>query len=503
MIDHTPARPPRLSKSRFLSGLQCQKRLYLEIHAPHLATAPDDRRQSMLDAGQEIGRFAHRCFPGGVLVAETHRHVSAALEKTAALMADPQVTAIFEGALQFESILIRADVLERVDQSWRLIEVKAAARVRAVHLDDLAVQTYVLRGNGLDPAGIFLMHVNRQYAYPGGDLNPEKLFVMADCTEAVEERLRDMPARLEQMRSIIGRSQAPDVEPDGHCHSPYACQFWASCTASKPARWIYHLPGDGKVVRRLRKQGIETIDAIPPQTPLTRVQRCVRDNVEWISPRLAGVLQSVCYPVHHLDFETFMPALPLYAGTRPYQPLPMQWSNHTETADGSLHHTARLCTSQHDPREEIAMSVLESVGEEGSICVYSDAEEYILKSLADAIPHLKKDLLRVVARLWDLLAVIQLHYYHPDFQGSFSMKSVLPALVPPLAYGDLEIRDGMTASMMYRRMMFVETDWVERQRVAAALHAYCARDTLGMVEIRRTLSRKARAAAGSPGSIET
>ncbi len=495
MTRYTPDRPPRLSKSRFLSGLQCQKRLYLEIHDPQLATEPDDRRQSILDMGQEIGHTARRCFPDGVLVAETHRQIPAALEKTAALVADPQVRAIFEGAFQFEGTLVRVDVLERVGQAWRLIEVKASARVKSVHLDDLAVQTYVLRGDGLEVSGTFLMHVNRQYTYPGGDLELKKLFVMEDLTEGVGERLPRIPAHLEQMRSTVGHSQAPDVEPDGHCHSPYSCPFWEHCTASKPARWIYHLPGDNKIVRRLRKQGIETIDDIPPQVPLTRVQQCVRDNVEWISPRLADALQSVRYPVHHLDFETFMPAIPLYARTRPYQLLPMQWSNHTEMEDGSLHHTARLCMARHDPREEIAVSVLESVGKEGSICVYSDSERYILQSLADAVPRLRVDLLLVVKRLWDLLPVMQTHYYHPDFQGLFSMKSVLPVLVPSLDYGDLEIRDGATASTVYQKMMLVETDWVECQRVATALHAYCARDTLGMVELRRALSRKAQAAA--------
>ncbi|MDD9859133.1 MAG: DUF2779 domain-containing protein [Nitrospira sp.] len=494
MTHYTPDRPHRLSKSRFLSGLQCQKRLYLEIHDPQLATEPDDRRQSILDMGQEVGQIARRCFPDGVLVAETHRQIPAALEKTAALVADPNVPAIFEGAFQCDGTLIRVDVLERVGQTWRLIEVKASARVKSVHLDDLAVQTYVIRGDGLEVSGTLLMHVNRQYTYPGGDMELEKLFVMEDLTQEVEERIPGIPARLEQMRSTIGHSQVPDVEPDGHCHSPYTCPFWAHCTASKPARWIYHLPGDNRIVHRLRKQGIETIDDIPPQVSLTRVQQCVRDNVEWISPRLADALQSVHYPVHHLDFETFMPAIPLYARTRPYQLLPMQWSNHTEMEDGSLRHTARLCMAQHDPREEIAVSVLESVGEEGSICVYSDSERYILKALADAVPHLRRDLLRVVQRLWDLLPVMQTHYYHPDFHGLFSLKSVLPVLVPSLDYGDLEIRDGATASTMYQKVMFVETDWVESQRVASALHAYCARDTLGMVELRRALSRKAQSA---------
>ena len=255
-------------------------------------------------------------------------------------------------------------------------------------------------------------------------------------------------------------------------------------------------------MRRLRQQGIETIDEIPPQVSLPHLQQRMRENVEWISPELAERLQSVRYPVHHLDFETVMPAVPLYARTHPYQPVPIQWSNHTEAEDGSLRHTDYLCTEQKDPREEIAMSLLASVGEEGSICVYSEYEHYIVKALAEAVPRLRKDLLRVGERLWDLLLVLQTHYYHPDFQGSFSIKSVLPALVPSLDYGDLEIKDGATASAMYHRMMFTVTDWVERQRLASALHAYCERDTLGMVELRRVLSQKvwsaARSQAGRP-----
>lgn len=493
----SPRDPTRLSKSRFLSGLQCHKRLYLEIHDPQLAAVVDDRRQMMLDMGKEINEVAHRYFHGGVLVAEDYRHSTAALEKTAALMADPNVPAIFEGAFQFEGTFVRVDVLERVDGGWRLIEVKAAARVKSVHLEDLAVQTHVVRGNGLDLSGVFLMHVNRQYAYPGGDVDLQQLFVLEDLTEAIHEKLPGIPPRLNEMRAILGQSRVPNVEPDHHCHSPYECPFWSHCTASKPARWIYYLPGRKDLVRRFRQQGIETIDEIPVQATLPHLPQRVRENVEWMSPKLAEKLHSIRYPVHHLDFETVMPAVPLYARTHPYQPIPIQWSNHTEAEDGSLRHSAYLCTEQKDPREEIAMSLLESVGEEGSICVYSEYEQYIVKALAEAVPHLRKDLLRVGERLWDLLEVLQTHYYHPDFQGSFSIKSVLPALVPSLDYGDLEIKDGATASAMYHTMMFVVTDWVERQRLESALLAYCARDTLGMVELRRVLSQRVKSAVTS------
>jgi len=374
--------------------------------------------------------------------------------------------------------------------AWRLIEVKAASRVKRVHLDDVAVQTYVLKGTGLVLAGSCLMHINRHYEYPGGEIDWHQLFAIEDISEAVAERLPLVPGRLTQLRGILAQAGPPEIQPDGHCHRPFVCPYWDYCTKHKPERWIFHLPGNQDFVRTMMQQDVEIIDEIPSSASLTILQRRMKDNVEWVSPNLSRYLQAVQYPVHHLDFETAMPAIPLYEGTRPYQPLPVQWSNHTECADRSLRHESYLCLENKDPREELALSMLASLGEEGSICVYSEYERYVLKSLAEALPSLRKDLLGLLHRLWDLLDVLQGHYYHPAFKGSFSMKSVLPALVPSLGYDDLEIRDGASATMYYHRMVFLETDWVEKQRIAHALHEYCARDTLGMVELRRALHQR-------------
>ncbi|MBA3967700.1 MAG: DUF2779 domain-containing protein, partial [Nitrospirales bacterium] len=154
-------------------------------------------------------------------------------------------------------------------------------------------------------------------------------------------------------------------------------------------------------------------------------------------------------------------------------------------------HHHYLCTDGRDPREEVAMSLLESVGDAGTICVYSEYERFLLFALGDVLPQLKPILSKVVRRLWDLLSVIQQHYYHPDFHGSYSIKTVLPALVPALAYDDLTIQNGAVAAVMYQKMVFHETDLMERAHIAQALHEYCGRDTWAMVELRRVLLDRA------------
>jgi uncharacterized protein DUF2779 len=271
------------------------------------------------------------------------------------------------------------------------------------------------------------------------------------------------------------------------------CPFWAHGTKDKPARWIYYLPGSRRVYQDLVALGVQTIEEIPAGYPLQLTQQRVKDNVEWIGPGLRPALGTVEYPVHHLDFVTLASAIPLYANTRPYQPVPFQWSNHIETGKGALRHEAYLCPDARDPREKLAVALLKSVGRKGSICTYTGYEQGVLTSLADALPRLRQDLLRVCNRLWDLHPVVKAHYHHPAFAGSYSIKAVLPAVAPALAYDDLEIQEGTMASLQFHRMVFENVDAAEQARIRTALLKYCERDTLAMVELRRALLSKPEA----------
>ncbi|SLM49146.1 conserved protein of unknown function [Nitrospira japonica] len=491
-----PTAPPRLSKSKFLSGLQCLKRVYLEIHKPFLATPPDAATRALLAMGHEIGLEAQRRFPGGVPVSAGVRQREAALARTATLIEDPAVPAIFEGAFESGGVFVRVDILERKRDaetgasSWRLIEVKSSTRVKDLHLSDLAIQSYVLLQAGIRLAGSCLMHINTGYRYGGGDLDLEQLFAIEDVSEAVAKRSAEVSGLLTVMKERLTALEPPDVEPGSHCLSPYACPFWAHCTKEKPDRWIYRLSGPKAAVEGLARQGISTIDAIPPATPLTPLQRRIKDNVEWISPKLKASLESIRYPVHHLDFETIMPAVPRFAFTRPYQAVPMQWSNHIEDQSGAVIHHEFLHDQPTEPRRRWAESLIESLGEHGTICVYSPYEQAVIKQMIEDFPDFRSDFRQILKRLWDLQAVIQTNYYHPDFGGSYSLKSVLPAMARSVGYDDLTIRDGGQAAAAYHHMVFVETDWIEQAATRDALRRYCARDTWALVQVRHALSRK-------------
>jgi hypothetical protein len=221
-----------------------------------------------------------------------------------------------------------------------------------------------------------------------------------------------------------------------------------------------------------------------------RIRRCVVRGREYISEKLQEDLLVVAYPIHFLDFETIGPAIPRYTNTRPYQTIPFQWSDHILHRDESLDHREYLCSEDKDPRKEFTQSLLDILGKEGSIVTYTSYEEGIIRDLADYLPRLRNELMGLLDRLKDLHAMIRTYYYHPGFHGSFSLKAVLPALVPDMDYGDLEIQEGQLAGLKYLRMIDPSSSHHEKQKIRGDLLAYCGRDTLAMVTIRQELTKK-------------
>jgi len=288
---------------------------------------------------------------------------------------------------------------------------------------------------------------------------------------------------------VLEQDDAPQIDTGPHCTKPYRCAFYGYCHQDEPEHSVEQLPWAGaKLLQELKQADIRDIRKIPSGYPgLSAIQRRVRECVatgrSYASTELSKALAELKYPLHFLDFETFNPALPVYPGTRPYQVVPFQWSLHTWASSGQLSHQAYLHDGDGDPRRPLATSLLEAVGPEGTIVVYSGYEETIVKQLAASYPEQESRLLSLTNRMFDLLKVLRSHYYHPDFHGSYSLKSVVPALVPDLDYGDLEIQDGSIASVAYATMMAPDTPESERERIRKALMAYCQRDTEAMLRV--------------------
>jgi hypothetical protein len=487
---------PMLSKSRFLSGLQCPLHLWYQCYEPRLATPVSPVQQAVFDTGHEVGRLATRLYPGGVLIEEDHLHHEEAVESTRAAMADPAIRAVYEAGFVHDSVRIRVDVLERRKGGrWGLIEVKSSASVKEVHKPDVAVQYYVLQGLGVRVGVAGILHLNNEYVYDGRRLDLERLFSFSDLTEEVLDLQEEIPSRLLEFREMLGGQTPPDISPDRHCLTPYRCEFWEHCTAEKPAFWVMNLAGiSQRKLDELAALGVEDIREIPASFPLTglqaRIRACVMNGEEYVAPELADRLRDVEFPIHFLDFETTGSAIPCYTGTRPYQTIPFQWSDHVLHEHGTLEHREFLHGEDTDPREAFCRTLIEDLGERGTIVIYTTYEVGIMTRMAEELPEYADALLAALDRVMDLYAAVKTYFYHPDFQGSFSLKKVLPALVPSMAYKGLAVQEGNQASLEYRRMLDPATPPEERERIRADLLIYCGHDTLAMVKIREDLLKR-------------
>jgi hypothetical protein len=493
-------RRPFLSKSKFVAGVQCLKRLYWQVYRPDLAAESDDQMQAVMDQGREVGVEARKAFPGGVLAEADYQHTRVALEETARLMANPQVPAIYEAALEHDGVLVRVDVLERQPRNrWRLVEVKSSTQVKDYHRYDVAIQRHVANGAGLKIASACLMHLNREYIYDGRRYQPDKLFVLEDLMAETNSITGEVVGLLAEQRRVLQKDEPPRVEAGGQCTDPLTCEFFDQCHGPVPTGHISELPRlTQRKLEALQALGVDMIQDIPESFELTPIQRrvygCARSGRPWFGPELRDALSTIRYPLHFMDFETFYPALPRYKGMWPYCHIPFQWSVHVREKPGAkVRHHEFLAEDETDPRFRFLGTLLEVLGTTGSIVVYNrQFEVERLKDLARWLPEHAKQIASVQARLWDLLPVVRDNVYHPEFRGSFSIKSTLPALVPQMTYEGMEVAEGAEAGIAWETLVRGQLSPNEKTRLRAALLTYCGQDTEAMVRVCDALEQAAR-----------
>jgi predicted RecB family nuclease len=488
---------PLLSKSRFTAGLPCHKRLYLECYSRELADEVSEQQQAIFDAGTDVGALARQLFPGGILIREDYFDHEGAMASTQEALSLPAVPPVYEAAFLYDGVRMRADVLApQGGERFDLVEVKSTSRVKDEHIYDAAIQLYVLRGRGLTIRRACVCHLNTDYVYEGGDYDLSGLFRVVDVTAECSLVQPEIPALLADMRAMLARPEPPDIPTGRHCTTPYQCQFYGHCHADELEHHVSQLPRAGQgLLSALEAAGIEDIRDIPASFPgLSPLQRRVRDAVlsgrAYLDTELSRRLRRLRPPIHFLDFETFNPALPRYQGSRPYQVIPFQWSLHTLDSDGTLEHREFLHEGAGDPRRAFAESLVSALGDSGPVLVYSGFEASRLRELAFLFPELSPQISAILnGRIVDLLQLVRAYCYHPGFHGSFSIKAVLPALVPNLGYDDLAINDGTLAAMAYAEMVKPDTTRDRRAEIRRNLLAYCERDTLAEVELFRYFTR--------------
>jgi hypothetical protein len=490
MVATTTATPgPRsLTKREFLSGLQCHKQLWWRIHDPLAGELiPDQNARAVMQSGRQVAILARDYVPGGRLISFRYQANAERVEVTGAAMASGAAP-LYDGTFARDGIVVQVDILERSADGWTLIEVNSSLDVKEKQLADAAVQAHVLRRSGVGLRQVEIMHLNRDCRFP--DLS--NLFVREDVTERVHALEHGIAAEAAAQLSML-QGSLPDKSTGDHCSLPHRCPFWDRCWTPQPPYDISTVYRAGKKVRDWEAQGWRSILDLPHDLPLnaiaSRQVTAVRTGQMQVEPGLASALGIFVGPLAFLDFETVSPAIPHWAGCGPYFPVPVQLSCHLEDRAGRYRHVEWLADGPGDPRPEFTRFLVESCAGARTIVSYNAGfEAECLRRLADALPQLAPELTDVEHRLVDLLPVVRDHVYHPSFDGSFSLKQVLPALVADIQYDGMEVAEGRAASRELVQLLFGgPTDPQERSVIRESLLAYCKQDTWAMVRLLQRL----------------
>lgn len=484
-MNHIPPTSHHLSKSQILLHRQCPKRLWLSVYRPEYASV-DDSAQGRLAKGIHVGKVAQGLYPNGVLVDSADQRQ--ALMTTREIL-NQGTYPIFEGAIQYDEVLIRADFLLPEENGFRMVEVKSTTRVKDYHLADAAIQSWVAQQSHLPLNTVEIAHIDNSFIYPGGG-DYQGLFHFTDVSAQIADLQSEVPGWINAARTTLS-SREPTIATGPQCDTPFKCPFLSYCAPSVETAETFPpeiLPYGAAIAATLRAEGYTDLRDVPVdrlENPrLQLVWRVTKIGHAELNPEAGRLLAALPYPRYYLDFETISFAVPVWAGTRPYMQVPFQWSCHIETTKGVITHCAFLADGQSDPRQPFAKSLIDAIGTTGPIFVYNAPfERSRMQELAEHFPALAAALEGAIDRIVDLLPIAREYYYHPDMRGSWSIKAVLPTIAPDLAYDNLDVANGDMAQQAFAEIMQAETSPERRQQLHDALLLYCERDTLAMVRI--------------------
>ncbi len=490
-----------LTKTDFRNWLQCPRYLWLYKFRKDLL--PPDVEQGLarlFEEGYEVERYAYDLFPGGVSAADND--LGRAVSRTKKLIKDGE-NIIFQPTFADGRLFCRADIIayDQRRRRWNIFEVKGSTEVKdEVHLPDVAFQRLCLEKAGLSVGSVNLVHVNNRYVRRGA-IEPSKLLKIEDVTVEAGRWHGRVAQEAEAALAELRLRQEPDVRILKQCGRPYECPFIGHCWRDIPEPSIYDVSLSEEKLNYLLDRGILKLEDVPDGYVTNKLKHRFYHAVKTGEVRIdaqaiTDELSELRYPLHFLDYETFNPAIPRYDGYRPYQRIVFQYSLDVQRSPGAaVEHHEFLARDDRDPGPELAAALAARIGAAGSVIAWNASfESGCNREMAERMPAHKDLFSSIERRLWDLAGPFRDgSYVHKDFGGSWSLKKVLPVLVPDLSYEPLAIKEGGAAADSWPKLIDPKLAAAKKQALAADMLAYCGTDTLAMVRI---LDRLKLSAAG-------
>lgn len=479
-----------LSKSSFIRGIQCEKHLYLYKYHYDQMDELSEMQKAVFKRGSEVGKIAQQLFPDGIdLTPESHTYYDKAIIDTQESLQTAKTT-LYEAAFQFDGVLSVADILIKDKSELKIFEVKSSTSVNDVYLMDAALRYWVITNSGYKINDLSIVYINNKYMKKG-ELDLKQLFIVESVLEKILPLQTWVEENIKRMKKILSQNQIPEIDIGEHCYSPYICGFYNYCRKHIPKNSVFDLSGVHLSTKyKMYKNGIVSLEEITDEINLPQSAKIQLDvfkngknliDIDEIKKFLSGIE----YPLYFMDFETFQPAIPMFDNSRPYMQITFQYSlYYKKNKDSSLEHFEFLADAAGDPRIPFIENLIEDTKSEGDIIVYNKSFEITrLKEIAEVFPQYKNQIENIIGRIKDLIIPFQKKYFYTnEMKGSYSIKYVLPALVPELNYDNLPINEGGLASLTFESL-YEENDSEMIKQKRKNLLEYCKLDTFAMVKI--------------------
>ena len=467
-----PTRPwAPLTKSEFLAFGECDKDLWLSRRRPEAVDRPPPGAfdRLLMQDGYAVEAFARRMFAARGDAGDCSYQVE---------FADGRC-------------LVRADVVRTLpDGRIEIYEVKSSTSPRD-HIVDACFQRIVAERSGARVAASYVVHVSADYRRDG-EIEPEGLLVVAPVDAEIAAIRADVEEAIGRALALLAE-EAIDETGCGCVFRPRArrCASYDYLNRGHPSLSVHLLPRmAGARLARLVETGRLSVhdagpaDVTPAQLPVLVALQTDRPVIE--RDGIRRFLGGLSFPLHFYDYETAAGAIPMADGHGPHEQIPVQFSCHVLGEDGTLAH-GEFLADRHGDEEALAQALRSVIGDRGSVIVWNEAfEKGCNARMGRLLPGHAAFLDDVNARTVDLMAPFRAHYVHPGFEGSTSIKKVLPVLCPSLTYDGMPVHDGTGAILAFREMAEC-VDETRRAELRANLISYCRLDTQAMVEIYRRL----------------
>jgi CRISPR/Cas system-associated exonuclease Cas4 (RecB family) len=478
-----------ITKTNYIQYLKCPRSLWLSKYRKDLKPTLSDSEQFRIDQGHEVEELSRCLFDQGALISALD--LEEAEEQTKELLDGKGV--IYQATVIYDGLAARADIIvfNEAEDGWDLYEVKSSSELKNEYLDDVTFQKYVFEESGYKIANVYVIYLNNEYLRRG-DIDLVQLFVVENVNEQVKERSLSIVEQTNRAKQVLVEASYEDVECGCTLSSS---DYPEQCFGELPEFSVHKLLSRShKRKNELLDMGIVDVGDIPEVFPLSikqelyarayKTQETIIDK-DAIKERL----ESLIYPLYFLDYETVSLAVPPFDGYKPYQQMVFQYSLHVLHEDGSLNHYEYVADSAcEDPSKELLVSLSKAIDQAGTVIVWNESFEIGRNNeMAELYPEYESFIMSLVNnRVFDLMNIFfEQLYVDPRFNASYSIKKVLPVLVPELKYDDLEISEGMTASLSWYRYYFEGDKTIKN--IQSNLKEYCKLDTLAMVEIYKVL----------------